>query len=106
MEACFDAVVGCTDVKSHAQKPDPEGFITCVQCLGAVPGTGQYVYVGDHRDDVLFGKNAEKELGEPVVCICFDALRLNEEEHLGWDPAADFYVQDVKELREVLTELI
>ena len=110
IEGCFDVVLGCTDVTGKAQKPDPEGFLKAAEILkekGAAPGDDDiYVYIGDHRDDVTFGKNAGKELKVPVFCISFDAQKLNEKEYREWDPPADAYVQNVKELKDVLLNLI
>ena len=108
VEGCFDAVIGCTDVTGRAQKPDPEGFLKCIAALekdGPLSGE-TIVYVGDHRDDVSFGKNAEKILDIPVFCITFDALGLNGEERFSWDPAPDAYVNSVPELKDVLEKLI
>ena len=47
-----DLVIGCDDVKNH--KPAPDGILMAVEKLHAKNA----IYVGDHPNDIIAGKNA------------------------------------------------
>lgn len=103
---CFEAVIGYSDVHEHRQKPDPDSFIACVERLGLAGKKGTYLYIGDHKDDVTFGKAAGKVLGCEVICVAVDWLGLNREAVGTWPVAPDFYVKNAAELNAVLNKLL
>lgn len=99
----FDAIIGSTDVIK--QKPDPEGFIKCTKQLNKENEDGIYIYIGDHSDDITFGKNAEKILNEKAICIIIDHLKLNTNNYQNWQIKPDFYVENTLELKNTLNQL-
>lgn len=82
MDRCFGAVVGHDDIPFSCQKPDPYGYLACLERLGMAFNeaemSGQiFVYIGDHSEDVAFGKNAERQLrqrGLDVRVVCIAAV--------------------------------
>jgi len=63
----FGYIVGHDDVPFDRQKPDPEGFLTCLKGLDLRGDEGLLLYIGDHSEDVVFGKNAGSRLnGEGI----------------------------------------
>lgn len=56
----FCCIMGNSDVKN--QKPHPESFIQSVKNMNI--NEGNIFYVGDHKEDIIFAKNAEKSLSE------------------------------------------
>ncbi len=101
----FDVIIGCMEAGFDAQKPDPAGFIMCTERMGIRYIKGEYVYIGDHRDDVTFARNAEQILGEKVYCITFDGVGLTKEEHKKWEEAPDHYVNNAKDLFDVIENI-
>lgn len=106
VDECFREVIGYSDVHEHRQKPDPDSFLACVERLGLTGEKGTYIYVGDHQDDVTFGKAAGKALGCEVVCIAVDWLGLNREAVKSWRIAPDYFVETPEALEQALRELI
>lgn len=108
VDDCFEAIIGTVDVSLREQKPHPAGFIKCIEQLGQKDTKGTFLYIGDHSEDIAFGKNAEKLLQEKhqnVVCISVDFMRLNTEAYKNWAIAPDYYVQTVKELETVIDKI-
>lgn len=95
----FAAVVGHDDISYHAQKPDPAAFLACLDRLGLTEG--RFAYIGDHAEDVTFGKNAQAVLrsaGRDAAVFCVAA---------AWSggvpsPLADAAARTPAELPELL----
>ena len=103
---CFQQIIGYSDIPNNMQKPHPHGFIQCAEFLNPENKAGTYIYIGDHSDDVVFGKNAEAATGHKVVCITIDYLGLNRERHLTWKIAPDYYAKSSHELRQIVMSLL
>ena len=103
IDGCFDAIVGHDDIPWDRQKPDPCGFIECVKQLA--PPSGAYVYIGDHSEDVTFGRAAQEALGVPVICVAVDHLGLPGGGAGDWKTPPDFYARGTAELSEILHKL-
>ena len=61
LEDAFEMVVGCEEVASHRQKPDPEGLLSCLERLTGLRG-GTAIFVGDHPVDAECAANANAAL--------------------------------------------
>lgn len=101
----FTTVIGAYEVSINSQKPNPEGFINCTKILNPNNEDGIYIYIGDHSDDVVFGKNAEQILGKKVICITIDHLGLNRDKYKSWNIPPDYYTDSVESLTKVLKKL-
>ena len=99
---CIDTIIGYDDIPVNKQKPNATSFILCDKILNPNNEDGTYIYIGDHSDDIVFGKNFEKKLNKKVICITIDHLKINDENHKNWLIKPEHYVQDAKELRKVL----
>ncbi len=53
----FRAVVGFEEVDRLRQKPQPDGFLLCLERIGALR-PGRVFYVGDHETDALVARHA------------------------------------------------
>lgn len=105
LDGCFGAIVGHEDVPFDCQKPHPAGFLAALDALGASGGT--LCYVGDHPEDMTFGKNAERalrRLGADVRVICA-AARWCGAEAGAWPADTDFFAASPEALAEYLSEL-
>ncbi|MEG0614059.1 MAG: HAD-IA family hydrolase [Clostridium sp.] len=105
----FDVVIGYDDILGSEQKPDPAGFIKCVELLNLNNRNGTFIYIGDHSEDIVFGKNAELALNEEsinVICITVDFLNLNLNTYHKWTRQPDYFVQTIDELNTVLNKLL
>ena len=102
----FHHIIGYSDIPIDKQKPDPYGFIQCARALNPQDKAGTYIYIGDHSDDVVFGKNAEAACGHRVICITIDHLGLNSERYLTWKLQTDYYAKNSDELKQILLSLL
>ena len=104
---CFEMLIGVDEVSGKEQKPHPAGFIKCLQGLRVPIGEANVIYIGDHSEDVVFGKNAQEQFREDglrVICIGVDFLQ---QEHLGvWKMEPDYRAKSVGELHTILFSLI
>lgn len=71
---CFGAIIGHEEVPFTRQKPDPAGYLACLEQLGVRGDEGLLFYIGDHREDVNFARAAAEELkargiAAKMVCI-------------------------------------
>ena len=109
VDNCFDAVIGYDDILGSEQKPDPAGFIKCIEQLKLNNKKGTFIYIGDHSEDIVFGKNAQDELNQEdtnVICITVDFLNLNSNSYDKWTNKPDYFVQTTDELNSVLNKLL
>ncbi|WP_195989437.1 HAD-IA family hydrolase [Clostridium sp. D53t1_180928_C8] len=109
VDNCFDAVIGYDDILGSEQKPDPAGFIKCIEQLKLNNEKGTFIYIGDHSEDIVFGKNAQVALNEEdinVICITVDFFSLNLDTYNKWTKQPDYFVQTTDELNSVLNKLI
>ena len=77
---CFEMVIGVDEVLGIEQKPNPAGFIKCLEGLEIPFQEAKVIYIGDHSEDVVFGKNAQAmftDSGLEVVCIAVDFFPQN-----------------------------
>lgn len=102
----FSYVVGYAEVPGEMQKPHPFGFIKCAEVLNPENKEGTYLYIGDHSDDVIFGRNGETETGHRVICITVDFLGLNRDQYLSWKAVPEYYTESTQELMQVIKSLI
>jgi HAD superfamily hydrolase (TIGR01549 family) len=102
----FRHVVGFEDVPGNMQKPHSYGFVKCAEALNPENKAGTYIYIGDHSDDVTFGKNGEAATGHKVICITADYLGLNGELYSSWKTAPNYYVRHTNELKQILVALL
>lgn len=109
IEKCFEAIIGYDDLLGSEQKPDPAGFIKCIELLEINNESGTLIYIGDHSEDVVFGKNAEEVLKEKeinVICIAIDHLGLSLNTYEKWSVQPNYFVQTTLELDNVLQKLL
>lgn len=102
----FEYIVGCEEIGINHQKPEPFGFIECVNNLKINKEDGYYIYIGDHLDDVTFARNAMDKLGKKVISITVDYLGLNKDKYKNWKNVPNYYVSSVEELKEVLKKFL
>lgn len=57
----FKSIIGHNDISFEKQKPHPEGFLLCVEKM-KIRNNGILFYIGDHKEDFKFAKNAEAAL--------------------------------------------
>lgn len=109
VDHCFDAIIGYDDISGSEQKPDPTGFLKCVDSLNLKNKNGTFIYIGDHSEDVVFGKNAQEALkghNVNVICITVDYLNLNLNTYKKWSKQPDYFVKTAYELDSILDNLL
>lgn len=103
---CFQHVIGYADIPGQMQKPHPYGFCRCAEILNPSNKDGTYLYIGDHSDDVAFGKNGAAATGHDVICITTDYLGLNRDTYSSWKTVPEYYVESPKALRNVIHQTL
>jgi len=76
VEKSFHSIIGYEDISYTEQKPNPTGFLKCVERLDISLDDSTLIYIGDHQEDTIFGKNAEdfyKSKGYNTKVICISA---------------------------------
>ncbi|MGG7163128.1 HAD family hydrolase [Clostridium ihumii] len=111
VQECFEAIVGYDDILGSEQKPNPVGFLKCIELLKLKDKSGTFIYIGDHSEDVVFGKNAENILRKEnkninVISIAIDHLKLNTSTYQNWHKKPDYFVKSVSELENTLHNLL
>ena len=109
---CFQAVVGHDDIPLDRQKPDAVGFMRCLELLGldGAERGGLYVYIGDHGEDVVFGRNAQRELaagGQEARVACIAAM-YGQDQYTdvdAWGSQPDYRAKTAEGLLEYLKSL-
>lgn len=109
----FQSVIGYDDIPIKKQKPEPDGFLKCIVNLGTIINHGTIIYIGDHSEDVTFGKNAEqllRENGYDVSVICIAARYLNNADSnfsidIGsWKITPDYIIDQPEELLKIIKQ--
>ena len=55
----FRKIIGYDDISYDQQKPNPNGFLSCIDQFPEKINSGIILYIGDHEQDVVFAKNAQ-----------------------------------------------
>ena len=99
----FKTVIGHKDVPYSKQKPDPEGFISCINQMG-LKDIGTLYYIGDHQEDLRFAKNAENFLQKNdlncsvlSIAVCYNGLDTQD-----WDIQPDYKAYMVSDIASII----
>jgi phosphoglycolate phosphatase-like HAD superfamily hydrolase len=99
----FETIIGYRDVEK--QKPDPEGFITCVNQMKLSNFFGKIFYIGDYQEDVRFAKNAELLLNKNgfdcsilTIAVCYNGLDTQD-----WDLQPDYKAYSVDDITSIIS---
>jgi N-acetyl-D-muramate 6-phosphate phosphatase len=98
----FKFIVGYDEIKK--QKPDPEGFLLCLEKMKIEFSNRVLFYIGDHKEDVIFAKNAENLLrkrGYDVKVLSIVVLYSGADTKL-WNIKPDFEVNDPCEITSII----
>lgn len=98
----FKHVVGHNEIEK--QKPHPEGFFHCIKNMKIKNGV--LFYIGDHKEDVMFAKNAEisfKEKGHDFKVFSIVATYSGADTKL-WDIKPDFEAYSPGDISKIILE--
>ncbi len=111
----FQAIIGVDEVGFGEQKPNPAGFLKCLAKLGIKDYEDSIlIYIGDHAEDVVFAKNAEKCLLEKLnienknstVTVITIGVNYSGTEVLAWGMKPDYVVTVPKDIERIISEII
>lgn len=100
----FQAIVGYEEVPWTEQKPNPAGFLQCLNILNVSLDHTTVFYIGDHQEDVMFGKNAEAVLnhgGHQVEVKCI-AVDYSGSKPSDWILKPDFVVSSPEDIQSII----
>ena len=100
----FEAIVGYEEVPWTEQKPNPAGFIKCLNMLNISLNNATVFYIGDHQEDVAFGKNAEALLnngGHQVEVKCI-AVNYSGSKPSDWILKPDFVASAPEDIHSII----
>lgn len=103
IEQYFKAIIGHKDVAYSKQKPDPEGFISCLNQM-ELKNYKTIYYIGDHPEDVCFAKNAELFLQKNGVdCrVLTIAVCYNGQDTHDWDIQPDYKAYSANDIVSII----
>ena len=104
----FGCIVGHDDVPFERQKPDPEGFLTCLKGLDLRGDEGLLLYIGDHAEDVVFGKNAGSRLNDEGINAEVRAITVGSyvENRDDWRIQPDYTAGNAAELLAIFESIL
>ncbi len=110
----FPAIIGVDEVGFDEQKPNPSGFLKCLSKLKIEYKDSMLIYIGDHAEDVVFAKNAEKCLLEQLrfqndsstVKVITIGVNYSGSDASTWAMKPDYVVTSPKEIESIITEII
>jgi len=98
----FWAIIGYEEVGLDRQKPNPDGFLTCVKRL-RTKNTSRIYSVGDHETDVLFANNARKYLNRAESKIDIITIGVNYDHgSIDWNHMPDHWVTRPEEIASII----
>jgi len=103
----FKSIIGYRDVPFTQQKPDPFGFFCCVQNMCLENDDVNFIYIGDHEQDVQFAQNAEQELKKTKskARVWSLAACYGENDSSTWSVKPDYIAHSVNDILSIVTEL-
>jgi len=100
----FISILGYEEVKSHKQKPEPDGLLQCISEL--VPlRSGTVIYIGDHETDIRCALNANKVCennGSNIRVISIGAFYDTDNNISNWKVQPDFAAERVENIIEIV----
>jgi phosphoglycolate phosphatase-like HAD superfamily hydrolase len=103
----FAAIIGYEEVSFIEQKPNPAGFLKCLDMLNISLKSSTIIYIGDHQEDVVFGKNAAtllKNAGHDVEVKCI-AVDYSGSKPLDWTLKPDFVASSACDIQTIINAL-
>ncbi len=100
----FTAIIGYEEVSNLQQKPDPAGFLKCIEQMGLDIEKTALIYIGDHQEDVVFAKNAEhalREAGQEVSVISI-AVGYSGSSPETWHIKPDYIANSAEEINRII----
>lgn len=103
----FNAIIGYEDIGFDEQKPNPAPFIKCIEKLQVSLKDGALIYIGDHQEDTIFAKNAEKYYMENKnsIKIFTIAASYSGENTSSWEIKPDYIANNTKDILSIINEI-
>lgn len=105
---CFHGIVGYDDISYESQKPDPYGFIFCLESFPKKINTGTIIYIGDHEQDMVFAKNAQYALNgkgpQEIDVISIAANYENNANLSHWSVKPDHVANEIADLYGIVSK--
>jgi N-acetyl-D-muramate 6-phosphate phosphatase len=102
IEHHFKSIIGQNDISFEKQKPHPEGFILCIEKM-KIKNNGIVFYIGDHKEDIRFAKNAEIALRKKgfdfqvlSIAACYGGS------DKSWDTKPDYKAYKPSDIIEII----
>jgi len=96
LAGCFNMIIGYEEVDIRKQKPEPDGFLICLEKLSLLNNFTIY-YIGDHEADVLFVQKTKKVLESMQVStrlVSIGAFYGNDQNISQWTLKPDYSVNN------------
>jgi phosphoglycolate phosphatase-like HAD superfamily hydrolase len=103
----FNMIIGYEQVDIRKQKPEPDGFLICIEKLSLTNDFTIY-YVGDHEADVLFVQKTKKVLESMQVStqlVSIGAFYGNDQNISQWTLKPDYYVNNPYHIVEIVNSI-
>ncbi len=102
----FNTIIGFEEVDIRKQKPDPAGFLKCIDDLSLNNNHCIY-YIGDHETDVIFANNASqvlKSMKSTTTILSVGAFYGNDQSVSDWKTQPDFIANTPNDIIKIINQ--
>lgn len=103
----FNSIIGYEDIGFNEQKPNPVPFIKCIDKLKIPLKDGVLIYIGDHQEDTIFARNAEKYYisnNNPIKIFTIAASYSGESTN-SWNIKPDYVAYSTEDILSIINEI-
>lgn len=104
IESFFNLIIGFEEVDIREQKPDPTGFLNCIEDLSLTDGYDIY-YIGDHETDVIFARNTSGVLKSIHATSTIKSIGVfygNDQSVFDWKNKPDYAANSPKDIIQII----
>lgn len=108
LSSYFKSIIGYRDIPSTKHKPNPGGFIKCLEKIGISRKEQTIFYIGDHEQDIQFAKNAEialKNNGQNIavssIAVCYTGNNSK-----NWSIQPDYIAYTVQDIKAIIQDAL
>jgi HAD superfamily hydrolase (TIGR01549 family) len=100
----FNLIIGFEEVDIRKQKPDPAGFLNCINDL-SLNNDYRIFYIGDHETDIIFANNAAqalKSMSSTTKVLSIGAFYGNDQSVSDWTIKPNFIANTPADIIQII----
>ncbi|RTL00100.1 MAG: HAD family hydrolase [Proteobacteria bacterium] len=107
LDNCFSSIIGYDDISLNNQKPNPAGFLKCLENI-RFNNANVIVYIGSHQGDINFAYNAKIELSKINRDLSIKTIAVSYSGAIpeNWLVKADYIAKTPDEIKSIVKLII